>query len=365
MDDPLPWMVLIRACINSPVQQLTLLDIFKCPQHIVAVDESRLRALGLNNNIVASIKHPDTKQLDADMAWLDQAGHYLVTWNDKKYPSCLREIPDPPAALFVAGDPDTLNMLQLGIVGSRNPSASGRRVAYSFANQLSEHGFAITSGLASGIDYCAHQGAIDRNGYTIAVLGCGADRIYPSRHSYLAEKITRHGALVSEFPPGTAPLARNFPRRNRVISGLSTGILVVEADRRSGSLITAHFAADQGRDVFAVPGSIYNPLTKGCHYLIKQGAKLVESLEDILEEIQASPRSVHTGIGKQDNAGDSVTDFDIKYRQLLDNLSFDPVSVDTLVDITGLTSETVSSMLLILEIRGIVSSSHGMYMRIS
>ena len=364
MDDPLPWMVLIRACINSPVQQLTLLDIFKYPQQIVAADEGRLRVLGLNGNIINSIKRPDTKQLDADLAWLDLPGHYLVTWNDNRYPSRLREIADPPAALFVAGDPDALNLLQLGIVGSRNPSASGRRIAYSFANQLSEHGFVITSGLASGIDFCAHQGTLDTNGRTIAVLGSGADRIYPSRHRYLAEKITGHGALVSEFPPGTAPLARNFPRRNRVISGLSTGILVVEADQRSGSLITARFAADQGREVFAVPGSIYNPLTKGCHYLIKQGAKLVESLEDVLEELQVSPRPVHTGIRKQDYTGDPVTDFDIKYRQLLDNLSFDPVSIDRLVDITGLTSETVSSMLLILEIRGVVSSSNGMYMRI-
>lgn len=365
MDNPVPWMVLIRACINNPVQQLSLLDTFKCPQHIITADENRLRGLGLGSKIVDSIKHPDTEKLNADMVWLDQPGHHLVTWNDNRYPSCLREIPDPPAALFVDGDPATLNLLQLGIVGSRNPSASGRRIASCFANRLSEHGFVITSGLASGIDYCAHQGTLDANGRTVAVLGCGADRIYPQRHSHLAEKITRNGALVSEFPPGTAPLARNFPRRNRVISGLSTGILVVEADQRSGSLITARFAADQGREVFAVPGSIYNPLTKGCHYLIKQGAKLVESLEDILEELQVSPRSVHSVIGKQENAGDSVTDFDIKYRQLLDNLSFDPVSIDRLVDITGLTSETVSSMLLILEIRGIVSSSHGMYMRIS
>lgn len=365
MDDLVPWLVLIRACGITPVQQLILLDHFKYPEHIIAADASHLRTLGLSNKTIHSIKHPDAKLLATDNAWLDTPDHHLVTWHDNRYPSNLREIADPPVALFVAGDPDTLNLTQLGIVGSRNPSVTGRRMASQLANQLARTGFAIASGLALGIDYCAHKGTLDADGYTIAVLGSGPDKIYPARHRKLAENISRQGALVSEFPPGTLPLARHFPRRNRIISGLSIGILVVEADKRSGSLITARYAVEQGREVFAVPGSIYNPLAKGCHYLIKQGAKLVESIEDIMEELHLNLHTIHTGINNEDKQGHTDINIDINYRQLLDNLSFDPVSIDRLIEVTGLTSDTVSSMLLILEVQGVVSSAGGLYTRIS
>ena len=365
MDDLVPWIVLIRARGITPIQQLILLNLFKCPEHIVAADESRLQALGLSSETINSIKHPDAKMLATDIAWLDKTDHYLVTWQDNRFPSHLREIPDPPVALFVEGDPDLLNLTQIAIVGSRNPSATGRRIAGQFANQLNGTGFVITSGLALGIDYCAHKGALDADGYTIAVLGSGPDNIYPSRHRKIAENISRQGALISEFPPGTPPLARHFPRRNRIISGLSVGIMVVEADKRSGSLITARYAMEQGREVFAVPGSIYNPLTKGCHYLIKQGAKLVESIEDIVEELYLDLHSIQTGIKNNGKQGNIDAGIDIKYRQLLDNLSFDPVSIDRLIEVTGLTSDTVSSMLLILEVQGVVSSAGGLYTRIS
>ena len=365
MDDLVAWIVLVRACGITPIQQLILLNLFKYPEHIKDADASHLRALGLKNKTIHSIKHPDTELLATDIAWLDKPDHCLVTWHDKRYPQNLREIADPPVALFVAGDPDTLNLTQLGIVGSRNPSATGRRIAIQFANQLSRIGFAITSGLALGIDYCAHKGTLDADGYTIAVLGSGPDKIYPARHRKIAENISRQGALISEFPPGTPPLAKYFPRRNRIISGLSSGILVVEADKRSGSLITARFAMEQGREVFAVPGSIYNPLTKGCHYLIKQGAKLVESIEDIVEELHLNLDVIHTGIKNHDRQIYTGANIDIHYRQLLDNLSFDPVSIDRLIEVTGLTSDTVSSMLLFLEVQGVVSSAGGLYTRIS
>ena len=365
MEDLIPWIVLIRACNIDPGKQLTLLNYFKYPEHIVAADKSHLHVLGLNSKTIHSIKHPDAKILAADIAWLEKPGHFLITWHDKRYPSQLRKIPDPPVALFIAGNPDILNSIQIGIVGSRNPSVTGKRIACRFAHQLSRTGFVITSGLALGIDYCAHQGALDTGGYTIAVLGSGPDNIYPSRHRKIAENISRQGALVSEFPPGTPPLARHFPRRNRIISGLSTGILVVEADKRSGSLITAHYAADQGREVFAVPGSIYNPLTKGCHYLIKQGAKLVESMEDILEELHLNIFPGKSGEIIAVKHGNAAIENNINYKQLLDKLSFDPVSIDRLIEVTGLTSDTVSSMLLILEIQGVVSSSGGLYTRIS
>lgn len=365
MDDPVPWLVLLRACSIGPRKQLALLNHFIYPEYIVSADESRLKDLGLNSKTINSIKHPDAEMLAADIAWLDKPDHYLITWLDERYPSHLREIPDPPVALFIAGNPEILNLTQIGIVGSRNPSATGRRIACYFANQLARTGFVITSGLALGIDFCAHQGTLDAEGYTIAVLGSGPDKIYPSRHRKIAENISGQGALVSEFPAGTPPLAKHFPRRNRIISGLSIGILVVEADKRSGSLITANYAVEQGREVFAVPGSIYNPLTKGCHYLIKQGAKLVESIEDIVEELHLNIIPGDSEIKNAANPGNTGTENNINYRQLLDNLSFDPVSIDRLIEVTGLTSDTVSSMLLILEIQGVVSSSGGLYTRIS
>jgi DNA processing protein len=364
MENLLPWMVLIRACDLGPVQQIKLLDVFEDPGQIVSAPEKTLKSLGLKSTTIKSIKNPDNKKVTEDVIWLDNPNHFLITWNDPRYPYRLKEITDPPVAVFLAGNPEILNSRQIGIVGSRNPSISGKRITHQFSGQLVKSGLTVTSGLALGIDYCAHLGALDAGGYTIAVLGSGPDIIYPPRHKDIAAQISTRGALLSEFPPGTPPLAGNFPRRNRIISGLTLGVVVVEAAKKSGSLITARCALEQGREVFSVPGSIYNPLSKGCHHLIKQGAKLVETIDDILEELYLNVPVNHGDT--KNHAIHSISDieFSIEYKQLLDNISFDPVSIDELIETTGLTSDTVSSMLLILEIQGYVSLSGGLYTRI-
>jgi DNA processing protein len=247
------------------------------------------------------------------------------------------------------------------MVGSRNPTTGGERTARDFARHLAGCGLAITSGLAVGVDAAAHQGALEAGGITLAVTGTGLDRVYPARHRELAHRIAERGALVSEFPPGTPPLAGNFPRRNRIISGLSVGTLVVEAALKSGSLITARLAVEQGREVFAIPGSIHNPLARGCHALIRQGAKLVETADDIAEELAALLGGLSlepvVDAGHADEGCHSLED--PEYQRLLQAMGHDPVSVDQLVARTGFTAETVSSMLLLLELQGHVSSSPG------
>jgi len=217
--------------------------------------------------------------------WLQQAQHRLVGIGDDAYPGMLAQIPGAPRELYVDGDPDVLHLPALAIVGSRNPTAGGSRTAFEFARHLGAAGFCIVSGLAQGIDAAAHRGALAAGAKTIAFLGHGIDRIYPAVNRDLAREIAAHGALVSEFPLGTPPGRALFPQRNRLISGISFGTLVVEAARHSGSLITARLAAEQGREVFAIPGSIHNPLSRGCHQLIRQGAKLVETADDIVSEL--------------------------------------------------------------------------------
>jgi len=248
----------------------------------------------------------------------------------------------------------------LAIVGSRNPTPSGRDTTADFARYLAACGLTIVSGLAIGIDRAAHTGALE-SGQTVAVLGTGPDRIYPAAHRDLARQIAHNGALVTEYPPSTAPIGRNFPCRNRIISGLSLGTLVTEAAPKSGSLITARYAVEQGREVFAIPGSIHNPLAWGCHALIKDGAKLVESAADILEELGpllGGPLAAEvTGLDRSDT-GDPE-DLDADYLRLLENLGYDPVSPDELIHRTGLPAQNIASMLLFLELKGYVSPSPG------
>ncbi|NHZ69869.1 MAG: DNA-protecting protein DprA, partial [Thermotogales bacterium] len=289
----------------------------------------------------------------------------LLTCLDPGYPALLKEIPDPPALLFVHGDPDYLNQPQLAVVGSRNPSHDGAALAREFSAHLASSGLTITSGLATGIDGAAHQGALQAGGGTVAVTGTGLDRVYPAKHRQLAHQIAENGALVSEFPPGTLPLPENFPRRNRIISGLSLGTLVVEAALRSGSLITAHAALEQGREVFAIPGSIHNPLARGCHALIREGAKLVETGDHILEELASLVTlclsQANDGVTPKSAAGisENPANLDAEYFNLLDLMGYEPVSVDQLVQRSGLTPEQVSSMLLLLELENHVNSSPG------
>jgi DNA processing protein len=291
--------------------------------------------------------------------WLSQPNHYFLPVSDERYPARLRQISSPPRGLYVVGDPEVLGTAQLAIVGSRNPTPTGLDNAQAFAETLARSGLTITSGLALGIDAAAHRGALEAGGLSVAVCGTGLDRVYPARHRDLARRIAEHGALVSEFPPGTPPLPENFPRRNRIISGLSLGVLVVEAARESGSLITAKQATAQGREVFAIPGSIHNPLSRGCHRLIREGAKLVEEANDVLEEIgpllpvEAVPsRETRTDAG-------AIPDLDGDYRELMNALGHEPARVDHLVERTGLAADAVASMLLILELRGIVQQAPG------
>lgn len=317
--------------------------------------------LSLGPDARAWLSSPDPAAIAPDLAWLEQPGRHLLTLDDPRYPSLLAAVDDPPPALFVQGDPARLSDLQIAMVGSRNPTASGRRTAREFAGYLTAGGITITSGLAIGIDAACHQGALDAGGRTVAVTGTGLDRVYPARHRELAHRIAQEGALVSEFPPGTPPSRGNFPRRNRIISGLALGTLVVEAAVQSGSLITARLAAEQGREVFAIPGSIHNPLSRGCHGLIRQGAKLVETAADIIEEL--APLIGHLQ-QTPDHAGKAPAqaaerEWDAEYRRLFRVLGFDPLPVDQLIAHSGLTAEAVSSMLLLLELEGYVSSTAG------
>ncbi|NIL93910.1 MAG: DNA-protecting protein DprA [Woeseiaceae bacterium] len=294
-----------------------------------------------------------------DDEWLRSVDNHILSRGGPNFPELLERIPRPPDRLYVKGDPDLLHMPALAIVGSRNPTEAGRRTAYEFARHLGAAGFCIVSGLAEGIDTAAHRGALDAGAATVAFLGHGIDRVYPSSNLDLAHEIAANGALATEFPLGTHPDKSHFPQRNRLISGMSLGTLVVEAARRSGSLITARLAGEQGREVFAVPGSIHNPLARGCHKLIRQGAKLVETAEDIVAEI--APLCTHLlQTSLESTTKEELPEHDDEeYRHLRKHLGHDPVSVDELAENSGLTIDQVSSMLLILELEGIVESQSG------
>lgn len=306
------------------------------------------------------LRDPDHAGIESDMRWLDQPRNYLLTLVDPAYPALLRELANPPTALFLHGDPDILGLPQLAIVGSRNPSSGGRRNAHAFAAHLAGTGLVIGSGLATGIDAAAHEGALSVEGLTLAVTGTGLDRVYPAQNRTLAHDIAMNGLLVSEFPTGTPPLPANFPRRNRILAGLALGTLVVEAALKSGSLITARLAAEAGREVFAIPGTIHNPLARGCHALIRDGAKLVETGDHILEELgpllQRAGFSPREAVVPETEATETL---DPQHQSILDAMGFDPATTDQLVARTGFPAAEVSSMLLLLEMQGHVSSEPG------
>jgi DNA processing protein len=330
------------------------------PAQLFAESAQALSALGLKSDIITAIKNPDWSIIDYDLSWLDQKNNSVLTFNDANYPLQLKEIADPPPLLFVRGNPELLSLPQIAIVGSRNPSALGQETAFNFAKTLSHYGFVITSGLALGIDAASHQGALSAKGYTIAVAGTGLDRIYPASNKDLATEIVNTGAMISEFPPGTTAKANHFPRRNRIISGLCQGLLVVEAAKQSGSLITARMALEQNREVFAIPGSIHNPLARGCNALIREGAKLVETTQDILEELNQ--------YNQQDEkllSPSMQSILDLEQQTLLNRVMFSPTSIDHLVENTGESVEVISSMLLILELQGYLeATAGGCYVRI-
>ncbi|OIQ88888.1 hypothetical protein GALL_292140 [mine drainage metagenome] len=297
----------------------------------------------------------DPAVLAATLDWLQGPGNALVTLADPDYPRPLLEIPDPPPLLYAKGRLALMNAPAFAVIGSRNATPQGEKTAEDFARALSDAGYCIVSGLALGIDGAAHRGGLQGRASTIAVVGTGLDMVYPARHRELAHRIAELGLLISEFPIGTPSKAQNFPRRNRIISGLSRGCLVVEANLQSGSLITARLAAEQGREVFAIPGSIHSPVAKGCHQLIRQGAKLVDSIHDILEELEGLPPPAEASATQSDSPD-----------PLLLQMGFDPVGIDVLAERCGLTGETVSAMLTMLELDGQVAClPGGRYQRIS
>jgi DNA processing protein len=320
-------------------------------------DGAALARFGLATAARHWLSSPDLARVAADEAWLDTSGAALLPATSADYPRLLALLPDAPAVLYVRGQVSVLCEPQIAIVGSRNPTAGGRDTARSFAAQFARAGLGITSGLALGIDTASHQGALDAGGFTIAVLGCGLDRIYPAENRGLADRIAGSGAVITEFPPGTAARPAHFPQRNRIIAALAAGTVVVEAACRSGSLITARLAGAAGREVFAVPGSIHNEMARGCHELIRQGAKLVERPEDVLCELKISLLDQMAGAPEPKSSDGPV--LDKAYKILLDALAFEPASIDSLIERTGLNSESIASMLLILELDGHVAPHPG------
>ena len=322
-----------------------------------ALDARAVRASELPDAARSFLTSPDEQAVAADLAWLAASGARVLLCSDPDYPPLLREISAAPPALYVLGSVPALSTHQLAMVGSRSPTPAGSATAREFAAYFARAGLTVTSGLAVGIDAASHEGALGGGGTTIAVCGCGLDRLYPQENMALAARIRARGALVSEFPPRTAPLRGNFPRRNRIISGLSLGTLVVEAARHSGSLITARLAVDAGREVFAIPGSIHSPLSRGCHQLLREGAKLVEEAQDVLSELKI-PLSKE-GLTMPPAQPSRTVALDKEYEMLLDALGFAPATIDALVARTRLRTESVASMLLILELEGRVAALPG------
>ncbi len=360
-DDLLAWVSLGRAPELTLPSLSAALELLGSPSAVVGASAAEHRRAGISPAAAAFLSSPRALPRPAERRWLAEEHHVLVPFTDPRYPALLRTLPGGPLALYVSGRIEALSNPQLAVVGSRNPSPQGREIAADFAAGLSERGLAITSGLAEGIDACAHRGALRADGITLGVLGTGIDRVYPRTHEQLCRDIQLQGAIISEFPLGTPPRRSNFPRRNRLIAGLTLGTLVVEAARRSGSLITARLANHYGREVFAVPGSIYNPYAQGCHELIKAGAQLVDNIDDILRELNFSAFFANDLEAPLEggNAARPAPAMDKDHKILLDALGFDLVDLDLLVVRTGFKPEAVSSMMLILELEGHVQAAPG------
>lgn len=354
------WLSLNQTPGLGNVAFCQLLAKFGSPEGIYSAKLNQLREI-VDDDIAQKIsKGVDVDLIAPTLKWLEKDNARVVTFADSTYPQKLLEISNPPAVLYALGNLHWLNQPSLAIVGSRSATPQGEKNAEEFAKSLCEHGLCVVSGMALGIDGAAHRGALKANGATIAVVGTGLDIVYPARHRDLAHKIAERGLIISEFPLGTPSKAQNFPRRNRLISGLSLGCLVVEANIDSGSLISARLAAEQGREVFAIPGSIHSPVTKGCHKLIKQGAKLVESVQDIIEEINITLPSISPNGLMGDLAKNAP-----QPNTVLDLMGFDAVNFEQLRTSSGLTTEALSSMLMLLELENkITSLAGGNYQRL-
>lgn len=359
-DEVALWIALnqIQGLGNGSIYQL--LAKFGSPDRIFSASISQLREV-INEALAIKINQGiQTEAVQPTMDWLNKDNTHIITLADSNYPQCLLQASNPPAILYAIGDLSWLNHSSIAIVGSRNATPQGEKNAESFAESLCDQGLCIVSGMALGIDGAAHRGALKSNGATIAVVGTGLDIVYPAKHRELAHQIAMRGLIISEFPLGTPSKAQNFPRRNRIISGLSLGCLVVEANIDSGSMITARLAAEQGREVFAIPGSIHSPVSKGCHQLIKQGAKLVESSTDILEELK-NILPTHSPLGSIVQKGQMP----LETNTVLNCMGFDVMNFEALLDNSGLTPEALSSMLTLLELEGkITALAGGNYQRL-
>lgn len=356
-EDWIDWLRLIQTTGVGLEKARKLLAAFGLPSNIFKADFSALSqvipervAMTLTKQVADEI----LEQIERTRLWCENPNNHVITLADDAYPKALLDIADPPILIYAKGRVELLSALSIAVVGSRNATAQGIANAEKFSEALSQSGLTISSGMAAGIDAAAHQGGLRGVGSTIAVIGTGADIVYPARNRGLAHLIADNGCIVSEYPLGMPAIASNFPRRNRIISGLAKGVLVIEAAAKSGSLITARMAAEQGRDVFAIPGSIHSPLSKGCHQLIKQGAKLVDSAQDILEELDINSTSRTTefqdlDLPNEDETGD----------WLLVALGYDPVHVDVLVARTGRDIASLTGQLLQHELEGNLESLSG------
>jgi DNA processing protein len=372
------WLEILQAGQTSAPAWHAAFAHFGQARHVRHAASQRLAELGLNDATRRRLQHPDHAVIDSWHAWLDDPAHALLTREDTAWPEQLRGCADAPLALWLRGaQPDLLSAPQIAIVGSRSATAGGLANAQAFAQALGSSGLTITSGLAAGIDAAAHAGALGTTGSTVAVLGNGIDAIYPRENTALATKIEAQALIVSEYGPGTPPQRHQFPARNRIIAGLSLGVLVVEAGSQSGSLITARLAGERGREIFAIPGSIHNPVARGCHRLIRDGAKLIETANDVLLELApvlraalAAPSTDRddspTGRETRHNTAKNAPQLAPEYRELLESMGFDPADISEIVAQTTLTTAEVSSMLLLLELEGYVEAlPGGRYLRVS
>lgn len=383
-------LVLHRLPDVGPATHTRLLDYFGTAEAALSQPATNLENLLTPNALTAIAEFQRDSHTSAigqkalaDLDWLNcQPNSTVITIDDPRYPALLQQIPKPPPLLFVRGDATCLSLPQIAIVGSRNPTSGGLENAQRFAEYLAANGFVITSGLATGIDAAAHEGALTAQGKTIAIMGTGINTVYPARHRELAQRILdKGGTLVSEFPLGTGAQAANFPQRNRIISGLSYGVLVVEAAIKSGSLITAKIALQQGREVFAIPGSIHNPLARGCHQLIRQGATLVETGQDIVEQLEGmlsyqrqelldfqkskTPSKPQGNTSPEAQAMKlSLEELSASEQQLMEAIGFDPVSIDELVERTGIRVGLLMGQLVGLEIKGLIQQLGATYQRV-
>ena len=383
-DQQRDWLILLNAPSFGGASLINTIEAFGSAAAVAGASARDLSRHGLREETVSSITRPDQQVIEHGLEWLTHERHHLLCWDNEDFPALLRRIPSPPAALYVDGDPGCLWQPQIAVIGSRNPTAGGLEHARDFAGTLARMGMTITSGLASGIDTEAHRAALDAGAQTIAVNGTGLDTIYPASSRKTGEKIPLQGAMISELPLWAKALPQHFPSRNRIISGLSLAVLVIEAGLNSGTLITARKAAEQGRDVFALPGSLNNPMAKGCHRLIREGARLVETAADILQELGPVAAELKLEIQQRLDLSDGNSNDpppqtgrlhksaarkpdvfdDSEYGAIWDVLSFDPKGMDSIIEQTGLKAREVSSMLLMLELKGLVKkSANGRFIR--